>query len=213
VKNCFVIMPFRPELAYFYRTIKSAVQQSFQDITIERGDDRVLTTPILDKIADFIKQADVVIADCSGRNPNVFYELGMAHALGKPVILLTSDPVEEAPTDIRAFEFISYAQLAPEQFLNRLNSALQSLFGNPFADLYPDAVALFHKFAAAKHRNITASSLEDFDAAMRATSGRGQAVPTETRARAEYVVRRLLGPDPEIDVLSDLRDWSKAEYP
>lgn len=65
------MMPFRPELAYFYRSIKSAVQQAFPDVTVERGDDRVLTTPILEKIADFIRQADVVIADCSGRNPNV----------------------------------------------------------------------------------------------------------------------------------------------
>jgi hypothetical protein len=137
----------------------------------------------------------------------------MAHALGKPVILLTSDPVEEAPTDIRAFEFISYAQLAPDQFLGHLSSALQSLFGSPFADLYPDAVALFRKFAAAKHRNLTPSGPDEFDAAMRATSGRGQRLPAEPRARAEYLVRRLLGPDPEIDVLSDLRDWSKAEYP
>jgi hypothetical protein len=112
-----------------------------------------------------------------------------------------------------SFEFISYAQLAPDQFLGHLSSALQSLFGSPFADLYPDAVALFRKFAAAKHRNLTPSGPDEFDAAMRATSGRGQRLPAEPRARAEYLVRRLLGPDPEIDVLSDLRDWSKAEYP
>ena len=76
-----------------------------------------MTAPILDKIGRLISQADVVIADCSGRNPNVFYELGMAHALGKPVVLITSDAVEQAPTDIRAFEFISYANLGPDEFL------------------------------------------------------------------------------------------------
>ena len=82
--NCFVIMPFRPELNFFYRAIKSHIEQTFPEVRVERGDDRVLTKPILEKIVDFIRQADVVIADCSGRNPNVFYELGIAHALEKP---------------------------------------------------------------------------------------------------------------------------------
>ena len=206
-------MPFRPELAYFYRSIKSAVQQAFPDMTVERGDDRVLTTPILEKIADFIRQADVVIADCSGRNPNVFYELGIAHALGKPVILLTSDAIEEAPTDIRAFEFISYAQISPDAFLIRLDGALRSVFGNPFAALYPEAVALFGTFCAAKHRNLNASSQNDFDAAMVAMNARGQRLPKNDRGRAEYLIRRLLGPEPEIEVLIDLKSWLDAEYP
>jgi nucleoside 2-deoxyribosyltransferase len=77
-------MPFRPELNFFYRAIKSHIEQTFPEVRVERGDDRVLTKPILEKIVDFIRQADVVIADCSGRNPNVFYELGIAHALEKP---------------------------------------------------------------------------------------------------------------------------------
>src|SRR3954466_13052741 len=100
--NCFVIMPFRPELNYFYRQLKARIEQKFADVQVARGDDRVITGSVLDKIADYIRKADVLIADCSGRNPNVFYELGLAHALEKQVILITSDPIEQAPTDIRA---------------------------------------------------------------------------------------------------------------
>jgi len=210
--NCFVIMPFRPELAFFYRTIKAAVERDFPGINVERGDDRVLTKPILEKIVDYVRQADVVIADCSGRNANVFYELGMAHALAKPVILITSDEVEEAPTDIRAFEFISYAKLTPDSFLQKIIDALQSLFGNPFSALYPEAVALFGQFCTAKNRKLNPSTQPEFEAAMVAMSARGQRAPTDGRLRAEYLVRRLLGPEPEIEVLIDLKDWLDVQY-
>jgi hypothetical protein len=94
---CFVIMPFRPELAFLFRIIRTTVQQAFPNVLVERGDDRVLTKPILEKIADFIRQADVIIADCSGRNPNVFYELGIVHALEKSVVLITSDEIDQGP--------------------------------------------------------------------------------------------------------------------
>ena len=205
--NCFVIMPFRPELKFFYLAIKSHVQQAFPDMTVERGDDRVLTRPILEKIADFIKQADVVIADCSGRNANVFYELGIAHALEKPVVLITSDAVEEAPTDIRAFEFISYAQLNVDSFLEKLDDALQSAVGNPFAALYPEAVELFQQFCVAKNRQLVPATREEFEAAMTTMHSRGQRTPKGQRGRAEFLVRRLLGSEPEIEVLIDLKDW------
>lgn len=206
-------MPFRPELAFFYRSIKSHFKDAFPDVTVERGDDTVLTKPILEKIAGFIRQADVVIADCSGRNPNVFYELGMAHALEKPVILITSDEIEEAPTDIRAFEFISYAKLNPDGFLGKLDDALQNVFGNTFAALYPEAIAFFGKFCAAKHRQLQASAQQEFESAMAAMRGRGARLPKEGRTRAEFLVRRLLGAEPEIEVLIDLKDWLDAEYP
>jgi hypothetical protein len=87
-------MPFRPELNYLYRSLKQYLDQAFPGITAVRGDDQPLTVPLLQKIADYIRQADVVVADCSGRNPNVFYELGLAHALDKPVVLITSDPID-----------------------------------------------------------------------------------------------------------------------
>ena len=106
-KTCFVIMPFSPELHYFYLYMKKYIEE-VHNICCERADDQVLTMPILDKINDSIQNADVIIADCSGRNPNVFYELGIAHAQGKKVILITKDPINEAPSDIRHFEFIKY---------------------------------------------------------------------------------------------------------
>ena len=213
MQACFVIMPFRPELAFLFRTIKTAVQQAFPNVLIERGDDKVLTKPILEKIADFIRGADVIIADCSGRNPNVFYELGISHALDKPVVLITSDEIEAAPADIRAYEFISYARLSPDVFITKPTGALQSVLGNPFAGLYPEAVAMFQRFSVAQGHHIAATIQSEFEAAMSAANSRGQRLPADGRAKAEYLIRRLLGQDTDIQVLVDLKDWLDAQYP
>jgi hypothetical protein len=160
-----------------YRELKSHIGQIFPEVSVERGDDRILTTPILEKIDAFIREADVVIADCSGRNANVFYELGMAHALRKPVVLITSDDIEDAPTDIRAFEFISYAHLTIDAFLGKLDDALQRTVGNPFAALYPEAIALFAEFSAAKKLNLVPSTADEFQTAMKAMQSQAQFLP------------------------------------
>jgi len=65
---------------------------------------------ILEKIFDSIKRADVVVAEVSTPNANVYYEVGFAHALGKPVILLTRD-VSKAPFDLRNHKHIVYANI------------------------------------------------------------------------------------------------------
>jgi hypothetical protein len=55
---------------------------------------------ILDRIFNQISKADAIIADMTGRNPNVFYEVGYAHALGKVVLLLTQN-VDDIPFDLK----------------------------------------------------------------------------------------------------------------
>jgi hypothetical protein len=72
MSNCFVVMPFRPELQYMYLSLKEHIETTFPGVFCERGDDSILTRPILEKIAAYIKKADIVIADCTGRNANVF---------------------------------------------------------------------------------------------------------------------------------------------
>jgi nucleoside 2-deoxyribosyltransferase len=87
-----------------------------------------LTMPILEKINNSIRNADVIIADCSGRNPNVMYELGIAHAHRKKVILITKDPVHDAPSDIRHYEFIHYELDKHIEFFKKLDNALHNVF-------------------------------------------------------------------------------------
>jgi hypothetical protein len=207
-------MPFRPELNYLYRIVKQYLDQAFPGLSVVRGDDQPLTVPLLQKIADFISQADVVVADCSGRNPNVFYELGLAHALEKPVVLITSDPIEQAPTDIRSFEFISYATLDPDTFLAKLETALQSIIGNPFEEVYPQALQLFQEFATANNPTWVPAGKAEFVAAAIALRTSGQLLPDAIgRARTEFMIRRLLGVEPQIDVLLALKSWLDQKYP
>src|SRR5262245_55725105 len=212
--NCFVIMPFRAELGYLYRLLKNHIEQRFPDVQVARGDDRVITGPVLDKAADYIRKADLIVADGSGRNPNVFYELGMAHALDKQVILITSDPTEEGPIDVRAFEFVSYATGSPEDFFARIDIALETILGDPYATLYEEAVPLMNSFADDRKLTLTPTSKKQFAAATSALVMAGQ-YPSQhdKRSRAEFLIRRLLGVEPQIELLIALKDWLDERFP
>ena len=74
----------------------------------ERVDEQIFAESILARIYNQIAKADLIVADMSGRNPNVFYEVGYAHALGKTVILLTKNS-DDIPFDLKHYPHIIYA--------------------------------------------------------------------------------------------------------
>jgi hypothetical protein len=154
-------MPFKPELNYFFIYIKRHLEET-HSITCNRGDNDVLTVPILEKINEAINKADVLIADCTGRNPNVFYELGIAHTLNKKVILITMDDVKEAPTDIKHFEFIKYDLVDNEHFISKLDNAIRNIFFEHYEILYQKALEIFSQFLDATKLNILPRSKEVF---------------------------------------------------
>lgn len=103
---CFVLMPFAPEFDDVYQIgIKEACEKA--GAYCERVDEQIFSERILDRIYNQIAKADVVIADMTGRNANVFYEVGYAHALGKPTVLLTHSP-DDIPFDLKHFPHIIY---------------------------------------------------------------------------------------------------------
>lgn len=69
-------------------------------MTVKRADDLPLGKSVLERILYGIRSAELVIADLSGRNANVFYELGLAHAHTKNVLLLTQK-IRDVPFDLR----------------------------------------------------------------------------------------------------------------
>ncbi|MDX6271081.1 MAG: hypothetical protein QOD28_2304 [Acidobacteriota bacterium] len=73
----------------------------------ERLDEQIFTEGMLDRVYNQINKADVVVADMTGRNPNVFYEVGYAHALGKIVLLLTQN-ADDIPFDLKQYQHTIY---------------------------------------------------------------------------------------------------------
>jgi nucleoside 2-deoxyribosyltransferase len=153
-------MPFRPELHYMYLYLEKHIEDTHH-LNCERGDSKYDEAGILEKIHKYIQDADVIIADCTGRNPNVMYELGMAHEMNKPVILISGDAMEKAPTDIRSFEFIHYNLDDHTAFLNKLDAAINKIT-KTYDALYETAKNLFYQFREDNNLHIEESSKEDF---------------------------------------------------
>jgi nucleoside 2-deoxyribosyltransferase/putative methionine-R-sulfoxide reductase with GAF domain len=102
----FVLMPFSDEFRDVYEFGIKSVATSL-GIRCERVDEIQFNDSILEQVRKGIQSADIVIADMSGRNPNVFYEVGYAHALQKQVILLTQQ-VPDIPFDLKTHNHIVY---------------------------------------------------------------------------------------------------------
>lgn len=105
-KFCFVLMPFADHFDDIY---KLGIKQSCLDAGAycERVDEQIYQESMLERIYNQISKADIIIADVTERNPNVFYEVGYAHALGKTTILLTKD-ADDIPFDLRHYPHIIY---------------------------------------------------------------------------------------------------------
>jgi hypothetical protein len=106
--RCFIVMPFSLEWSDdVHRALSSACKaMAVQPV---RGDDVFTPTDILVDIWQSINGADFVIADITGRNPNVLYELGIAHALAKPVLIISRNAAD-IPIDLSTRRVILYGQ-------------------------------------------------------------------------------------------------------
>lgn len=101
----FVLTSFHDELRDEFETVVQVGQEL--GFTVFRGDEKATKGDIFPQLLHLIASAKIVIANISGRNPNVFYELGIAHALDKPVILLAHSETN-IPFDIRSKRIIFY---------------------------------------------------------------------------------------------------------
>lgn len=104
--DLFVLMPFTLNLKPVYDNHIKKVAKA-QNLSIARADDFFSQNSIVFEVWSAITQASILIADCTGKNPNVFYEIGIAHALGKPVILITQNQ-DDVPFDLRHIRYIYY---------------------------------------------------------------------------------------------------------
>jgi nucleoside 2-deoxyribosyltransferase len=128
---CFVLMPFDETFADVY---KIGIRESCEaaGAYCERVDEQIFNERILDRIYNQIAKADLIIADMTGRNPNVFYEVGYAHALGKTTILLTSK-TDDIPFDLKHFSHIVYGNSLSE-LRTQLTKRVKWVVENPPKD-------------------------------------------------------------------------------
>lgn len=210
---CFVIMPFKPELNYFYLYLRKHIEE-VHNVSCFRGDNDVLTVPILEKIERYIESADVLIADCTGRNPNVFYELGIAHTLNKKVILISMDDVKEAPTDIRHYEFINYRLDNHEEFLNKLDNALRNVFVEHYEHLYDKAISIVKAFQTDNHLQIEPVRKEIFIAKVMANERR-RPVPDlkDDLLLKQFLLPLIIESNADFNILEKVTKWLSKDQP
>jgi hypothetical protein len=109
---CFVIMPFGGWFDNYYKDIYfPAIENS--GLVPRRADDLFRPSNIVQDIWELTKKAKIILADLTNKNANVFYELGLAHALAKPAILIT-ETIDDIPFDLRSLRIIEYDKNQPD---------------------------------------------------------------------------------------------------
>lgn len=133
VPTCFLIMPFATELDFVHRVIADVVG-SF-GIRCIRADEVYLSRPVMEDVKQMIAGADLVICDFTGRNPNVYYEAGLADAWRKDWIVL-SQTSEDMTFDVRHIRSIRYSNTmgADIRLRDELAQALRALGYLPSRD-------------------------------------------------------------------------------
>ena len=135
---CFVIMPFGGWLDNYYEAIYCPAIKA-AGLEPHRADDLYRPSTITNDIWEYTRRAKLLPADLSGRNPNVFYELGLAHALAKPAILI-AESIEEIPFDLRALRILVYDKNDPkwgEQLRLRIEASIKEVIEAPKEAVLP----------------------------------------------------------------------------
>ena len=115
----FVLTPFHSDFLDTYNIIKETCTK--MDLTAKRGDEIYVSKDVLQHIISNIVKARVIVANLDGRNPNVFYELGIAHALNKPIVLLAHRD-KSVPFDLQNKYLVLYKD--DTELKERLEAAL-----------------------------------------------------------------------------------------
>lgn len=130
---CFVLMPFDSKFDDVYKIgIKESCETA--GAYCERVDEQDFhETSIFQRIINQINKANFIIADMSEKNPNVFYEVGYAHALGKRTILLTNSS-GDIPFDLRHFPHLVYDRIQLTDLREKLTRKIKWIIESPNSD-------------------------------------------------------------------------------
>lgn len=131
--TCFVIMPFSKDLQPVYDRIYEPVIRACK-LKPVRVDGIFRAGLITKDIYDGIQAASIVLADLTGANPNVYYELGIAHRERKPVILTAQDIEQDIRFDVKTLRVIEYKRGQDDFWNDKLREDLEKAIMGTLAD-------------------------------------------------------------------------------
>lgn len=201
-------MPFKAEFRFFYLYLTAHLKEEY-DLEVERGDDRIESRPIAEKVRRQIREADLILGDVTGANPNVFYELGLADALDKPMFLLTQDEVDKVPVDVRHLELIRYALDDEKDLRDKLNRALGEFLLERYTELYDKGRKFLKEFNNETKSSHEAVSKADFQKQM-VQAERTQGIPAaaDEDASREFLLPRVMGTAvADVAVMKSVQSW------
>ncbi len=140
--TCFVMQPFAAPLGDYYEKIyKPAIEKA--GLRPVRADAEIFATgKIMDQVWNGINAAKVLVAELTTRNPNVFYELGLAHAMKKPVVLVSARE-EDVPFDLQHIRVIYYDMSDPfwgNKLIEKVAENILSAIQNPEEAVFKSAI-------------------------------------------------------------------------
>jgi hypothetical protein len=120
------MMPFSREFSGVYEAIKEACEEIGAECN--RADNIWEHSTVIQDIYSLIHQSAVVVCDFSGKNPNVFYEAGIAHTLGREVVPIVQH-ASDIPFDLQHHRYIQYLNNAEGlvKLTSELTPRLQTL--------------------------------------------------------------------------------------
>jgi hypothetical protein len=123
------MMPFDAGFDAVYESIRQAAENL--DLRCRRADDIWENAAIIQDVVALIDRSRFVICDCTGRNPNVFYEVGIAHTLGREVILIAQNE-NDIPFDLRHLRYVRYLNNAEgrEALTRALEDRMHTVLGH-----------------------------------------------------------------------------------
>jgi nucleoside 2-deoxyribosyltransferase len=201
---CFVAMPFDGELQYLFLYLELYLERHF-NLKLWRADRRPGTGLVVTKVREQIVRCDLLLAEISSSNPNVLYEIGLAHALGKPVIMLSRRPPEEAPFDVRGHEMVTYQPEHDEQFRRDLGASIEIALTNK--KLYDEAEMLLQDFSIHAGRALPAVDSDTFRAAIAR-----QQLPDQGAGRVRQLVAGIARDSLDTDFMAKLDSWTKERF-
>ena len=120
--------PFR-ELAPLHEAIGSALLDAGYE-PLPTDANGATAPPGFELVRAAIERADLVVADLTGDNPNVMYELGFAHGLRKPVVLLVQAGSKRVPPPVAGYRYFVYDPSDPSTVVQVIRDAARDLLAS-----------------------------------------------------------------------------------